>query len=154
MGTRKLPCHQHGQTQLSLLNDENVMHTIKEALIERAKSGFLEATDIMEVVSSLGVQDQLSEAGINRPSITKSTACHWLGRLGWRHGRHQNGMLLRAPGCRVRLGPSRGGSSCMERSVRLPGKIGLVTVSSRQRRRLGCERGHLVKRHTRVAKGW
>ena len=92
MGTRKLPCHQHGQTRLSPLNDENVTHTIKEALIERAKSGFLGATDVMEVVSSPGVQDQLSEAGIDWPSITKSTACRWLGRLGWRHGRHQNGM--------------------------------------------------------------
>ena len=68
------------------------MHTIKEALIERAKSGFLRATDITEVVSSPEVQDQLSEAGIHRPSISKSMACHWLGRLGWRHGRHQNGM--------------------------------------------------------------
>ena len=68
------------------------MHTIKEALIERVKSGFLRATDVMEVASSPEVQDQLSEAGIHRPSISKSMPCHWLGRLGWQHGRHQNGM--------------------------------------------------------------
>jgi hypothetical protein len=37
MGTQELPCHQHGRTQLSALNDENVTHKIKEALIERAK---------------------------------------------------------------------------------------------------------------------
>ena len=92
MGTQELPGHQHAQTRLSVLNNENVTHLIKEALGERAKNGFLLATDIVEVVSSPDIQAQLAQAGIYRPSITKSTACHWLSKLGWRHGRHQNGM--------------------------------------------------------------
>ena len=75
-----------------MLNDENIAHQIKEALGEKAKKGFLSATDVMEVVSSLEIQAQLSQAGIYRPSIAKSTACRWLRKLGWRHGRHQNGM--------------------------------------------------------------
>jgi hypothetical protein len=76
IGTQELLCHQHGQTWLSPLSDENVMHTIKEALIERVNSGFLRATDIMDMVSSPRVQDQLSEAGIHQPSISKSMPCH------------------------------------------------------------------------------
>ena len=75
MGTRELPSHQHAQTRLSMLNDENVTHLIKEAHGERAKNGFLLATDIVEVVSSLEIQAQLAQAGIYRPLITKSTAC-------------------------------------------------------------------------------
>ena len=90
--TQELPGHQHGHTRLSVLNDENIAHQIKEALGEKAKKGFLSATDVMEVVSSPEIQAQLSQAGIYRPSIAKSTACQWLRKLGWQHGRHQNGM--------------------------------------------------------------
>jgi hypothetical protein len=73
--TRELPGHQHGHTRLSVLNDENIAHQIKEALGEKAKKGFLSATDVMEVVSSPEIQAQLSQAGIYRPSIAKSTVC-------------------------------------------------------------------------------
>jgi hypothetical protein len=92
MRTKELPSHKHGQTQLCVLNDENITHAIKEALGERAKNGFISATDVMEVVASPEIQTQLSQAGIYRPSIAKCTACRWLGKLGWQHGRHQNGM--------------------------------------------------------------
>ena len=81
---RELPCHQHGRTWLSVLNDENVTHLIKEALGERVKNGFLSTTDVVEVVSSLEIQAQLLQAGIDCPSISKSMVCC--------HGRHQNGM--------------------------------------------------------------
>jgi hypothetical protein len=91
VGTQELLGHQHGRTQLSALNDQNITHTIKEALGERAQNGFLLAMDVMEVVLSLEIQAQLFQAGIYWPSIAKSTACHWLGKLGWQHGRHQNG---------------------------------------------------------------
>jgi hypothetical protein len=56
VGTRVLPCHQHSQTGVSPLNDENVTHAIKEALSERAKDSFLRATDVMEVVLSPEIQ--------------------------------------------------------------------------------------------------
>jgi hypothetical protein len=66
---------------LSVLNDKNIAHQIKEALGEKAKKGFLSATDVMEVVSSPEIQAQLSQAGIYQPSIAKSTVC----RVGtWR----------------------------------------------------------------------
>lgn len=69
-----------------MLNDENIAHMIKEALGEKAKSGFLTAVDLMKVMLSQEIQDQLVQARINRPSIVKSTACWWLGQLGWHMG--------------------------------------------------------------------
>jgi hypothetical protein len=92
--TKELPTHQHSQTWLSVLNDKTVTHAIKEALGERAKSRFLTAADVMEVVSGPDIQGQLAQAGIFRPSIAKSTACCWLGKLGWQHGKHQNRMYV------------------------------------------------------------
>ena len=69
--TRELPGHQHGHTRLSVLNDENIAHQIKEALGEKAKKGFLSATDVMEVVSSLEIQAQLSQCCVHLvPSLT------------------------------------------------------------------------------------
>jgi hypothetical protein len=93
--TRELPSHQHGRIRMSVLNDEVLAQEIKRVLGEKAKiSTFLTAADVQEVVSSPDIQAQFTQAGINRPSISKSTACRWLGKLGWRHGRHQNGMYF------------------------------------------------------------
>jgi hypothetical protein len=103
VGSRVLPCHKHGQNQLSMLNNENATHAIKEALGERAKNGFLLATDIMEVIVSPEIQAQLLQTGIYRPLIRKSTVCCWLGKLGWRHGRHQNGMYSDCYGHVIRM---------------------------------------------------
>lgn len=50
MGTRELLSHQYGQTWLTILNNENITHKIKEALSERARNGFLSAMDLMEMV--------------------------------------------------------------------------------------------------------
>jgi len=92
--TQELLNHQHGRTRLSVLKDEGVTHEIKLALGERAKSGFLTATNVMDVVSSPEVQAQFARASIYKPSISKRTARRWLGKLGWRYGRHQNGMYV------------------------------------------------------------
>ena len=68
-------------------------------LAEKAKNGFLTTADIMKVVLSLEVQEQFAQARIFRPSISKSTTCWWLGKLGWQHGRHQNGMYIDSHEC-------------------------------------------------------
>lgn len=82
-----------------MVNDKDLACAIKGALREKAKSGFLTAADIMEVVSGPDIQEQLAHTGIFRPSISKSTACRWLGKLGWLHGRHQNGMYVDGHEC-------------------------------------------------------
>ena len=61
--------------QQSVLNDEDLACAIKEALAEKAKNEFLTTVDVMEVVSSPEVQEQFAQAGIFRPSISKSTTC-------------------------------------------------------------------------------
>ena len=94
MRTRELPSHQHGKKRVSVLNDEALTQEIKRVLSEKAKSTFLTAADVMEVVSSPEMQVRFTQAGIYRPSISKATACRWLGKLGWQHGRHQNGMYF------------------------------------------------------------
>ena len=55
-----------------MLNDKNIAHEIRTALGEKAKSGFLTAADVVEVVSSPGIQEQLAQVGIFRPSIPKT----------------------------------------------------------------------------------
>ena len=82
-----------------MLNDKDLACAIKEALAEKAKNGFLTAADIMEVVLGPEVQAQFAQAGIFRPSISKSTVCWWLGKLGWWHGKHQNGMYIDGHKC-------------------------------------------------------
>ena len=92
--TRDLPGHQYGKARPSVLNNDDLAHEMKLALSERAKSGFLTANDVVEVVSSPEMQAQFSQAGIQKSSISKSTALRWLGKMGWRYGRHQNGMYI------------------------------------------------------------
>jgi len=82
-----------------MLKDEGVTYEIKLALGERAKSGFLTATNVMDVVSSPEVQAQFVWASIYKPSILKHTMRCWLGKLGWQYGRHQNGMYIDGHKC-------------------------------------------------------
>jgi hypothetical protein len=97
--TKELPGHRHGQTWQSVLNNENITDEIKTTLGEKAKNGFLTVVDVVEVVSSPRIQAQLAQAGIFRPLIARSMACCWLRKLGWRHGKHQNGMYIDGHEC-------------------------------------------------------
>lgn len=91
--TQDLPMYQH-KAHSTLLNNEDMAHELKLALSERAKSGFLTASDVVQVVSSPNMQAHFVEAGIQKSSISESTARRWLSNLGWRYGRHQNGMYV------------------------------------------------------------
>jgi hypothetical protein len=92
--TRDLPGHQYGKAHPSVLNNDTVTHEMKLALSERAKSGFLTANDVVEVVSSLEMQAQSSQAEVQKLSISKSTVLCWLDKMAWQYGRHQNGMYI------------------------------------------------------------
>jgi hypothetical protein len=97
--TRELPGHQHRKMRSMVLNNENIIHELKLALEKRAKTGFLSAAEVGEVVSSSDMQACFAEAGIYQPSISKSTAHCWLDKLGWRYGRQQNGMYVDGHEC-------------------------------------------------------
>ena len=53
-------------------SNENIAQLINQALTEKAKHGFLTATDIMEMVSSLDMQAQFLEARIDQPLISRA----------------------------------------------------------------------------------
>jgi hypothetical protein len=71
------------------LDDEEITHNLKLALGERAKNGFLTASDIIDIVSSLEMQAHFTRARIDKTSVLERTARRWLSKLGWRCGRHK-----------------------------------------------------------------
>ncbi len=78
-----------------MLENEEISQEIQFALVERAKNGCgLDATVLIEVVSSPEIQAQFLHLGIDKPSIPECTAHHWLEKLGWQYERQQNGMYI------------------------------------------------------------
>jgi hypothetical protein len=63
---------------------------IQFALVAKVKSGHLDATVLMDVISSQEMQGQLVHAGIDRPSISVHTACCWLVKLRWQYRKQRN----------------------------------------------------------------
>ena len=59
-----------------------LMHDLKLAISERAKSGFMTASNVVDIVSSPEMQAHFLQAEIHKPSISDSTACCWLSKLG------------------------------------------------------------------------
>lgn len=92
--TAELPHPKYRWTRSSVLEDEDISQEIQLELGERMKSGSITATDLVDVVASPKVQEQLKNAGIDKPSISERTAHRWLGKLGWRYGKQQNGMYV------------------------------------------------------------
>ena len=90
--TRELPTHNLGRSRLTVLDDEDIVHELKAALSEKAK-GFFTATDVVGIISSLEMQAHFARAGVDKPSISLSTARRWLSKLGWRYGKHR-GMYI------------------------------------------------------------
>ena len=99
LSTHKLPVNQYGWSWSSVLEDEDISQAIQFALGERGKSGVISATDLVDIVASLEMQEWFWQAGINKPLILEQTAHRWLGKLGWRYGRHQNSMYIDGHEC-------------------------------------------------------
>lgn len=71
-----------------MLENDDIAHELKIILSKRVKNGFLTATDVVDVVSSPEMQAQIVKASFDRPTISLSTACCWLSKLGWWYGKH------------------------------------------------------------------
>ena len=56
-----------------MLDDEDISQAIQLELSERVKSGTLSATDLIDVVSKLGIQAQFAQAGFDKSSISERT---------------------------------------------------------------------------------
>ncbi len=93
--TWDLPLHQMGWKCTTALENEEISQEIQFALVERAKNGHsLNATILIEVVSSPEIQAQFLHLGIDKPFISECTAHCWLEKLGWQYGRQRNGMYI------------------------------------------------------------
>ena len=90
----ELPLHRLGQAKWMPLEDEDIAREIKLQLTENVKGQYLKASDVVEVVASMEIQEIMRQKGIAKPSISERTARRWLAGLGWRYGKLQNGMYV------------------------------------------------------------
>jgi hypothetical protein len=92
--TQDLPLHRMDWKQPTVLGDEELSQEIQFALVEKAKGGHLDATILINVISSPAIQARLGCAGIDRPSISVHTSHCWLAKLGWQYRKQRNGMYI------------------------------------------------------------
>jgi hypothetical protein len=83
-----------GWKQMTVLGDEEIAQEIQFALLEKAKNGHLDATVLIDIVSSPDMQARFVSSGIDRPSVSEHTAHRWLAKLGWQYGKQRNGMYI------------------------------------------------------------
>ena len=90
----KLPFHQYGQSQSSILEDEDFSQAIQLHLQTITKDGYIQAQDIVDFVSQPEMQAKLETSSAKKRSISIQTAQHWLHKMGWRYGKKKNGMYV------------------------------------------------------------
>jgi hypothetical protein len=88
----KLPSHRYGQSQSSILEDEDFSQAIQLHLQAIAKDGYIRAQDIVDFVSQPEMQAKLETSSAKKRSIW--TAQRWLHKMGWRYGKKKNGMYV------------------------------------------------------------
>jgi hypothetical protein len=47
-----------------------------------------------EIVASNTIQAMFAQLSVKKPSISSSTAHHWLAKLNWKYGKRLNGMYI------------------------------------------------------------
>ena len=77
-----------------MLEDENVLQEIREELLEKLEAGFIKAQDVCNIVASEKLQILFSWLGIDKPSISLTTAQRWLAKMKWHYGKTKNGMYI------------------------------------------------------------
>ncbi|KAH9013430.1 hypothetical protein EDB84DRAFT_1640459 [Lactarius hengduanensis] len=92
--SRDLPLHKYNWTRSTVLGDEDISQEVQFELGEMMKNRSIKAIDLVNVIASPKMQEQFKQAGVNKPSISERTAHDWLGSLGWRYGKQQNGMYI------------------------------------------------------------
>ena len=68
------------------------MQEIQRELSKSAKSGFIKAQDVCEIVTSERFQILFSQLGIHKPGISLLTAQRWLTKMEWCYSKMKNGM--------------------------------------------------------------
>jgi hypothetical protein len=78
----------------NIFDDEDLSQTLQTLLLSHAKGCYITASDIVELVSGLVMQEKFTQSGISRTSIAEHMARRWLQQLSWRYGAMCNGMYL------------------------------------------------------------
>ena len=92
-----LPLHSYGYrlySRKTVLEDEEVLQEIQGKLAEKAKSGFIKAQDVREIVASENIQTLFARLGVHKPGISLSTAQRWLAKMNWRYKETKKGMYI------------------------------------------------------------
>ena len=89
-----LPLRSYGYNRKTVLEDEEVLQEIQGKLAEKAKSGFIKAQDVCDIVASENVQTLFSRLGVHKPGISLSTAQRWLAKMNWHYKEMKKGMYI------------------------------------------------------------
>jgi hypothetical protein len=89
-----LPFHSYGYTRQTALEDEEVLQEVQGELSKRAKSGFIKAEDVCEIVASEKIQALFTRLGVDKPRVSLSTAKRWLAKMKWRYSKMKNRMYI------------------------------------------------------------
>ena len=92
--TGELPLHRYQGTRSEILQHEDISSLIKLKLIERCKNGFINASEVVNIVASQEIQEMLEDADINQCSISEHTGREWLKKLDYRYHHKRNGMYI------------------------------------------------------------
>lgn len=92
--TGALPLHCYHGTCFLILGDEDIASQIQLHLSERAQKGFIKAQDVVDIVASPEIQEQLQNAGTQQHTISEYTGWDWLKQFGWWYGKKKNGMYI------------------------------------------------------------
>jgi hypothetical protein len=90
----KLPLHSYGYTRQTALEDGEVLQEIQQELSEKSKVSFIKAQDICDIVAGEKLQGLFFRLGIDKPSISLSTAQRWLAKMNWCYSKTKTGMYI------------------------------------------------------------
>jgi hypothetical protein len=90
----ELPLHSYCYNRPTVLEHEDVAWEIQERLTERAKSGFIKADDVCNIIASNAIQCIFAWLGVKKANISLSTAKRWLAKLNWKYGKKVNRMYI------------------------------------------------------------
>src|SRR5712675_821874 len=83
-----LPLHQLKRKRGTIVDDEDITEEMKTQMVEKTKSGFLKAQDVVEIVASQEIQSIFTLKGISKPSIPSKQLF-----VGWRNWGGRTGSL-------------------------------------------------------------
>jgi hypothetical protein len=90
----ELPVHHLGQSRWTIFDDKDLSQTLQTLLLSHTKGCYITASNVVELVSGLVMQEKFTRSGVSHASILEHTTCHWLQQLSWCYGAMCNGMYL------------------------------------------------------------